>query len=772
MTMNNTTEISFAATLANDRLVGVTPSMTTRCHNLCPDPHDPRALIPVGQPPVATDVPDSSYGTGLPRELYDITIECDQSRDISATLPTIYLLGDYTHCQGPLDSTDTRRLTANFRTAYNQMDLQAMYAGLSIQPRLMAWRLIDTDGNVIISSVPKLMCVPDHPFSAVNPMFFNLNKDSAGNLSQIPQTVITACSYRTFMLLPDFTRVPDHIGRRIARLEVLATPPLHPVSFTASAPTRLDAVDSYHATLTTYMPGTAIDMAPAAEQRLGLIESALHHFDSLADVVFTVIRPIKPKAERVYIVPMPNTPVPAARIAAMERIMSQTVTPSLTDTEVQCSAPNTFTAGTSLESGDTLFMADITPQRFDGFLPEAYAAERQTDNSDFRQLTKTEFAGTGEVTVAHAVTEGGRMPVRLSALIVSPHPDATSMTMRIAPANGPVLSYTFPLKPSPCGRYSYCLSADLMPHTPVATDDDYVVPAAIIGSCRLSNLILAAPAAAPNAITGHCTVGQGIIHRITRAMGSASAWDFARQHLLVWASDGIYTLSVNASRTSLGATRLHPAGVTRRDAVASTPWAIYGALTDGSVCAITGSRLTPLIRAGTAVAIGYDPTRHELWMKPPAQSAPEMLVMPVPAHKGHYTRSGPMIDSFTDAGTRLLATATDGTVYDLSAPCTDATDAVAVEYKARLQSRLPRGNRLRRMEWDVQSADADITASLHTDAGTGPANAYLIMRHSSSGPLNAPVCSRLSVRPMTWIGITVSGMCHPDTRIGPLTLFG
>lgn len=766
MTMKNTVLLHVTPALATDRLVNATQSSTTRCLNLRPDVAG-HGMVPVGRPAVADALPAAEAPAyAIPAELNSITIRCRKHTDVSAELPAMVLQGEYIRCSGSLDGSDSERLSEQLIAAYTQLARHAAANGSGLQPRLMAWRLTDGDGRVMARSVPMLACVPDTPFAASGPLTAALTKDSGGNFSQMATTTVSAATYRVNIELPDLTMTDHKIRQAASRLDILATPPLHPVDFKAVARTRLTAVDSAHGQLTAYMPGTAEGMSPRSVQRYRLIENVLHRFHELARVVHSVTRPIADGTPRVIDVPLYDTSTPADAVKAVEHALSKPVTVLSHDLKARCSAPNSFTAQTWLISGDTLISGDITPHRFCGYMPDTYAADSEPATG-FRQLTKTEIAGSGEVTVAHSRTAGsGAMPTRVSALVVSPHPDATSMTMRVCGADGSVRELTLALTQSPCGRYAYHIAADLLPQELAPADSDYVIPATVAKDTPTANAIMASPADAPYSITGHCITGRGVIHRITRSTGSASAWNFARQHLLVWASDGIYSLSVNSSRTTLGATQLHPTGVARADAVASSPWAIYGALTDGSVCFITGSRVTPLIRAGTAAAIGYEPVRHELWIK--QTDGMETLVMPLPACSGHYSRSEPVIAKFHDAPGRLYATGTDGHILDLGAE-TEDREPVAVEYSARIPTGLQPGCRMKMLRWDIQSAHADLTTALRTDSGAGAANSYPLISLTTGGPVNAPLRARMAVRPGPWLTFTAQGLCDRDTRMGTLT---
>lgn len=757
--------LTHTPSLPSDILINGRPSLATRCLNLRPSSTTP-GLVPVNPPRLmepAAPVPDKARFS-IPEEIYAIRFGQDDGDPISAEIRGRRLYGKYTHSQELLEFVDCSSLTSAMKLAYRTISGQASSCNMSIQPRLVAWQLVDRNGRILARSVPTLVCASGDVFGATTPLSMSIAKDGLGYFTELDPAQLSITPYTLRLHLPGFQGLDSGLRAAAERLEILSTMPLHPVSLKAWARvvTRLTVADSSTGTLTVWMPGTASNRTMTSINQRHLIESALPHFHTMARVIGSIPHPLNSPDSRTITIPV-SDPDPDTSQAEFERIIARSPITVPHDLAAMCTPPNSYTATARYESADITIMADITPHRFKGPLPDTYMT-RSRQSGTYRQLAKTSFDMTGEALVASGITTG-QIPTHVSPLIVSPHPDATSITLRICTPDSVVRSRTFPLTPSPCGRYSYYLASELFNQEITTVDEDYVVPAEVTIDRHQPNALLVTPAQAPYAVSTHCTVGDGTIHRVTRAVGSASSWDFARQHLLAYATDGIYTLSVNSARTSIGATRLHPVGVTRPDAVASTPWAIYAATSEGALIALSGNRVTPVARAGTAAAVGYEPVEHELWVKP--MDSCEPIVIPLPAANGYYRRSVPLIDSFAGIGDILSATDTSGQRYNLSATA-PSDGPIPVEYTARWSTGLPPGTRLRQVLLTMQSARADMDVALLTDSGTGLTNGYLIVSHCIAGPVNAPIRSPVPLRPLDWLTLRLSATCHPDTLIGLL----
>lgn len=126
--------------------------------------------------------------------------------------------------------------------------------------------------------------------------------------------------------------------------------------------------------------------------------------------------------------------------------------------------------------------------------------------------------------------------------------------------------------------------------------------------------LLTAPSADPLRPVGRERVSQGRIMALTSPVGSGGGWNYGRHHLLAFATDGIYGVSVDRSLGIITSTLLHQWGVERSDAVAVTPSAVYAATQRGMVLRLRGSRAEVTEMPFAAVALTYVAESGELWI--------------------------------------------------------------------------------------------------------------------------------------------------------------
>lgn len=91
---------------------------------------------------------------GVMPRLPDIRFVTHTTGSISAPLPQLRLGGGYARSQGPLTASDLSLLASQLDGLYESVYTQASTMGLCLQPRLMAWRILDGHGNELTRSIP------------------------------------------------------------------------------------------------------------------------------------------------------------------------------------------------------------------------------------------------------------------------------------------------------------------------------------------------------------------------------------------------------------------------------------------------------------------------------------------------------------------------------------------------------------------------------------------------------------------------------------------
>lgn len=698
---------------------------------------------------------DPATGTltdrGVMPRMPDIRFVTHTTGRVSAGLPPLRLTGGYVRCQGSLTGTDLAMLARQLDGMYESLYTQASAMELALQPRLMAWRLFDGQGNVLTRSVP--IWVAPGGFQCTGAVTGIITKDDSGTFTTVTGIKAEATAYATRLRI-DGSMADPYWKSQCRTLEILAGPQLHPVTASGMTVARMDSIDSATGQLTAYMPGAGAGSLPASLP--DEVADALALFDTTAEVIAVYHDPldltgaahstlaINPKAD-----------------AATERNDWQTRrrkasghTDAPGSIAALCSQPNGFMARTVYNSGDTLMLADITPLRHHGFTPSVYSVSNGI--GEFRQTSLVEYSSNGSaVTYSTAADDA---PDRISPLIVTPFPDASAITLAVE-HGGTVRSQRFPLRQSGCGRYSYYLAGSLdtlvMPESSTALS---VPPARTVTSRHGGALIVAHPR---SPLTPISTVdfGGAPIVAVTPPAGSASAWDFARRHATAWSADAIRTLSVDNSRRVLSTTIVHPCGPVRSDAVTVTPHGIYAAMADGSMILLKGSKVTVPHPAKGVVVAGYCAPYDELWT---ADADGSVTVTSLQHPESCYTRTFGPVSCLYAAYGRLYAATSSG-VYDASCEGTGSTDAINVAWSMRLRTRRHRS--LRQFVMWLQSPQASVTAELRGDGGAGSGESYPLLTLRAEGPVNAPLRARMASPWRPYITLRFSGTLAPGSSV-------
>lgn len=634
------------------------------------------------------------------------------------------LTGGYSRGSGALTDEDSLAVGLGLKSAYALLRSRAALAGQRLQPSLMAWQLVDDHGQVIFRSVPQWAGVADG-FQLVDSMTTGVGADGSGGFSVVDPFSISADGWRPEAVI-SADGVSDYWREHTARLELLAQPAMEFTDGADRAQGRLDAGASGHSSLHVFMPGASAGMVTDTAGLMALTSARLAAFHSEARVVGTIGRPFANPGS--HTVGFADAGRPAGRDAM----------------PAQLQLPHRFAAATSFESGMALFMADITVIPSAGGQAVDVAPLTTATAEAIHQVALTLADGT----VRARSRSCREKPLRLPPLLVFPEPTARSVTL-LAGTEAVELTLT----PSACGRYSYWLSPGLsnLEWMPDTADGSPVGTTA--AAPRLGGTLLCAAADSPlDPLSAHA-VCPGTIRRLTQTVGSAGGWNYGRQHLLLWGSEGVYALSVDRSLLTVGCSLLHRPGITRHDAVAVAADCAWCATSSGTLLKVTGARARAVAAVMEPVAVGWCEARGELWM-----ADADGRVGVLTAAGGFYRRKPLEVKSFCDAhGGRLHALTTDGRLVDCS---TEArAEWVEVEWSARVGASVaPTALAV----WHLDSEAANLRLALSADSGGA---ATQLCELTVAGQVNSPLAARVYSPLRTHLTARIGGTLTAPSRL-------
>lgn len=273
-----------------------------------------------------------------------------------------------------------------------------------------------------------------------------------------------------------------------------------------------------------------------------------------------------------------------------------------------------------------------------------------------------------------------------------------------------------------------------------------------------TGVMAVASSADPLALRTEARVCRGRIVRICAPAGMSGGWNYGRHHLLVFATDGIYAVSVDGRlQTVSSACVCDGAGISRPDAVVASPSALYVATTAGRLLRLRGARAERVDVPCEAVALGRDDARDELWI--PGRDG-RIFVLD---GRGRLSmRSTVAVRRFVGGGGFAVDTA--DALRDLGR---EEAAEVAVGWCRRFVAPAA-GGRARRVEWRLDSAGVtNLDLSLSVDSGGGRQRVVALR---VNGAVNAPVSADLRLARRPWLTAQLGGVVAPATRLGEFRL--
>lgn len=263
-------------------------------------------------------------------------------------------------------------------------------------------------------------------------------------------------------------------------------------------------------------------------------------------------------------------------------------------------------------------------------------------------------------------------------------------------------------------------------------------------------MLLAAHASSPLAPVGSAKVATSRIHAICAPVGSSGGWNYGRYHLLAFAADGVYAVSIDRSLTSISSSLIHRGGVSSPSAVVSALDAIYFATTSGSLLRLRGTSLSSVDIPFPVASLAFVETTGELWMTAADSSITATLNL---ASDRICVRTDLHASRFDPES--ALAVDSAGGLRDLSV---ETPKAVSVQWTRRIAADF----RSCMVEWRLDSPLlSSLELTLAVDGGGRPQRVNSV---KINGRLNAPLRLRVLSPARPYLSVIFNGTVDPSTR--------
>lgn len=659
-----------------------------------------------------------------------ISIVAESAGDIAVSLPSRVLTQEYTSGM-PLAAADRKTLAGDIGRAYGEALDSATAAGTSIAPCLARCRLLDGEGNTLYTTPPVLLAadVAD-PFAAA------IAYDCADSKTLAAKTL----TIRSFRPRVTVSAGADALwARRTARLVLEMTPPMPPIDTS-----EVDVRASFGRTPGTgyvrvSICGTAGVAAtrPAASRRH--VAEALARFDECARAIAAVSRPLSQgRWSRTFDMgdgtACAPSQVPAAALSGG------------------------FVAEMCAKAAGATLWGGIHAVRPGAYSPVTYAAALADKSWSGR--VRVSFAD-GHRDVVWRGSGTTDAPVRLSPLLVYPHPSAVKIRIDLD-IDGTHYSHTATAEASGDGAYAFAVDSSMQPVNPTAAADpgDDATAAGDAVGAPVRGLLAATR---PGTLTP-CSVLTlpADVRAMAAAPSSGGAWDYGRSRFYCGSGDGIRMITVASEAKSMSAALINYSVAVGPRSMCAGDGVVY-ALCHGHIDALRGTRAETLT---TDVPVGSEellwlPRRRELAV---FASGQDIRIYSSLHGLASYSVDNPGVITTLGATDCAAAATSDGLILDYN-NTTAPTGNTAVHWSARTPFGV--SSILRSVTWNIDAADVD--GSLIAE------RMYLAPRHmcincvSYTGAMRTPLTVKTAARRITSLWLDIDAGVSADAHIAAPT---
>lgn len=599
-------------------------------------------------------------------DLYDLTATPPEASITVATeLPvtvgvaSAVLRDDYNRETTELSQSDSRALARAMAKAYCTIVDKTSHAGYRVEPFLVRYRYVDASGCDVYSSPVKLM-LPSSGLTLIEEQRCGLSEGRRSAFN------ITVQAYKAVARMPE---ADEEWSGRVAALIVDATPCLPLVNTSLLSVENRMAVES--GILRCYMPGASVDMSSDTQCVGRRLELMLTHFDELATEIVRIDNPFGTNAGR---------EVPLMAHIAGEEVSARTVgvlrqLAKIEKTRItkrrqrsnrllkRVTLPHRFAAANGTLNGATALWGDIIELPWRGWSTGEWALATEAGTS-WLACVVVEMADGKE----RAVWSGQgptHAPVTITPLLYYPSEEAVAVEIRVVTSSGVAL-HRIPLEAVPGTGIAVARDYRLEPvRLDFRNGPAFTVPPHTMKPSRHPGMVVSTPADEVVAPASVVEEEATVIHALTPATATTSAWDYSRNRFYLFGNGGITMAIVNAESEISTLQVLSRKGVADRRHVAVDGSASgVVAFAGGDLVRIKGSAVTVLngIVPADAVALAFD--RSDLWIVGKEHWA---VVRPAAAEGYHYLRDTPTVSDVASwPGRPLLVINAGGELLDAS----------------------------------------------------------------------------------------------------------
>ena len=512
----------------------------------------------------------------------------------SATVEPVSLKGTYDGRSVRLSAADSESVCRRALEAYGILAGQAASARRFVQPVMARYRLYGDGGVLLYESAPVLVAPDDG--EQMRSVSFTIGGPGFDATSAL--TVSAA----TFGLALTRAVVETETERRLVRsVCIVVSPQFHPVDPKLSGTCRYKGHTDSVLSFECHLPG--VNHTSAAGSAGGNVR------ECVAGVLASPA-----EAMRRYDSPVPSLDDELTLLGKIRRAAaSASVCGAGEAVRHEISAPHTFSAAAGAVNGGTVAWGNITAIPFEGYGMHEFAVQtRPTQGGGPVAALVTMADGS---TVATAATVSGVSFQAFSPLLLYPSGRAVSITLI---AEG--MRQTYPLTPTPDGRWAFWLEPSAKPHMPAATEAPFVVPAAVPCLREFPGYVAVARVSDPLTPRAGIDTTVGVVSAIVAAPRGGLTHEFARGSFYAMGSGGTDGVAVSSTLSSVVASHIDSRAVAGPSAVAVAQDAVMF-LSGNEIVSLRGSKASTflmldgwLMDGREPRAIGWSPQFGELWV--------------------------------------------------------------------------------------------------------------------------------------------------------------
>lgn len=350
-----------------------------------------------------------------------------------------------------------------------------------------------------------------------------------------------------------------------------------------------------------------------------------------------------------------------------------------------------------------------------------------------------------EVTMGTGADEGVRLvsassgedssPAEFSPLLIYPDAEARELTLSLK-TGGKTVSERYPLTPLPGAGCSFYLNETLKGIMPKSELDDMPAQSEVtpLKATRPGFTGVFADTGCHRMIDGIDCRGSKTVRAVTAPRNNGS-WDFSRSRLLIFGTDGTRVATLDSEGRFHSVAPLDPRCVAGSAAVAAgagKKGLTYFAIAGGDVTEVERSGVTTLANGAEGDMAGWCSRHNEIWVNDNITGT--LRMNPTRPHETIICtpEEGATVTEMTEWGGSLLVSCSDGKVYDTSQE-TDENEGCSIALALRFASPQKRAG-LQLLEIPIRAAMFRGTISIYGDNGTELPG--LLSSYSINGAIN------------------------------------